>query len=94
MANWYSGTSAMLLGEIIRKATGERLDKYARKNLFAPLGISKYTWDSMPYNKNLTAAAWVLRLRSRDLAKFGLLYMNYGKWDNAQVLDTDWVNIH
>jgi len=87
----YCGGSATLLGEILRKATGERLDKFAGKNLFAPLGIRKYTWDTMPKNKNLTAAAWGLRLRSRDLAKFGLLYMNYGKWGNTQVLDTDWV---
>jgi CubicO group peptidase (beta-lactamase class C family) len=87
----YSGASATLLGEIIRKATGERLDKFAGKNLFAPLGISKYTWDFEPMNKHMIAAAWGLRLRSRDLAKFGLLYMNYGKWGNVQVLDTNWV---
>ena len=42
-------------------------------------------------DKDMTAAAWGLRLRSRDLAKFGLLYMNDGKWDNKQVLDSDWV---
>ena len=87
----YSGASAMLLGEIIWKATGEKLDKYAAKNLFAPLGIRKYDWRSMLYNKNIPAAAWGVRLRSRDLAKFGLLYMNYGKWGNTQVLDTVWV---
>jgi CubicO group peptidase (beta-lactamase class C family) len=87
----YAGSSAMLLGEILRKATGERLDKYAEKNLFTPLGISKYTWDPMPLKRNLTAAAWGLRLRSRDLAKFGLLYMNYGKWGNTQILDSTWV---
>jgi len=87
----YSGASATLLGEILRKATGERLDQFARKYLFAPLGIKKYTWEPMLKDKDMTAAAWGLRLRSRDLAKFGLLYMNDGKWGNTQVLDTDWV---
>jgi CubicO group peptidase (beta-lactamase class C family) len=87
----YCAGSAQLLEEILWKATGERLDKYAEKNLFSPLGIRKYTWNSMPKNKNMIAAAWGLRLRSRDLAKFGLLYMNYGKWGNTQILDTDWV---
>ena len=87
----YSGGSATLLGEILRKATGERLDQFARKYLFAPLGIKKYTWEPMLKDKDMTAAAWGLRLRSRDLAKFGLLYMNDGKWGNTQVLDTDWV---
>ncbi len=53
----YSGGSAQLLERILWKATGERLDKYAEKNLFAPLGITKYEWVSMPLKKNLTAAA-------------------------------------
>ncbi len=87
----YSAASATLLGEILRKATGEKVDKYAEKNLFAPLGIKKYTWEPMLKDKDMTAAAWGLRLRSRDLAKFGLLYMNYGKWGYTQILDTDWV---
>jgi len=87
----YSGASAMLLGEIIQKTTGERLDEYARKNLFNPLGIQNYEWVSMPLNKKLTAAAWGLRLRSRDLAKFGLLYMNYGKCNDTRILDSTWV---
>jgi len=87
----YSAASATLLGEILRKATGERLDQFAAKYLFAPLAIKKYTWEPMLKDKDMTAAAWGLRLRSRDLAKFGLLYMNDGKWVNTQVLDTDWV---
>jgi CubicO group peptidase (beta-lactamase class C family) len=87
----YSGASAQLLERILWKATGERLDRYAEKNLFAPLGITKYQWVSMLYDTNLTAAAWGLRLRSRDLAKFGLLYMNNGKWGDRQILDSAWV---
>ena len=86
-----SSGNTQLLGEIIWKATGERLDKYAGNNLFAPLGIIKYDWRHMPNNDQLPAAAWGLRLRSRDLAKFGLLYMNNGKWGNTQILDSDWV---
>ena len=85
----YCAGCTQLLEEILWKATGERLDKYAEKNLFTPLGIKKYTWAHMV--RGMTAAAWGLRLRPRDLAKFGLLYMNYGKWGNTQVLDTDWV---
>ena len=87
----YSSGNTQLLEEIIWKATGERLDKYAGKNLFAPLGISKYDWRYMPNNNNLPAAAWGLRLRPRDLVKFGLLYMNYGKWGDTQILDSAWV---
>jgi CubicO group peptidase (beta-lactamase class C family) len=85
----YNGGGPQLLEEILWKASGERLDKYAEKNLFNPLGIKKYEWVHMV--RDMTAAAWGLRLRSRDLAKFGLLYMNNGKWNDTQILDSNWV---
>ncbi len=53
----YSAASATLLGEILRKATGEKVDRYAEKNLFAPLGIKKYTWEPMLKDKDMTAAS-------------------------------------
>ena len=37
------------------------------------------------------AAASGLRLTSRDLLKFGLLYLNNGKWNNKQILAENWV---
>ena len=85
----YNGGNPQLLEEILWKASGVRLDKYAEKNLFIPLGIKKYEWVHMVHD--MTAAAWGLRLRPRDLAKFGLLFMNNGKWNNHQILDEDWV---
>ena len=39
----------------------------------------------------MPSAAWGLRLRSRDLANFGLLYINNGRWNNIQILDSSWV---
>lgn len=85
----YSAASAQLLANILWKASGLKLDKFAERYLFAPLGIKNYSWT--PIAPDMPAAAWGLRLRSRDLAKFGLLYMNNGKWGNRQLLDSDWV---
>jgi CubicO group peptidase (beta-lactamase class C family) len=84
----YNGGNPQLLGEILWKATGMKLDKFAQMNLFTPLGIKKFEWLSQI--KDMPSAAWGLRLRSRDLAKFGLLYMNNGKWYNNQILDDYW----
>ena len=36
----YSDLGFILLGEIIERLTGESLDEFARKNIFAPLGMS------------------------------------------------------
>jgi CubicO group peptidase (beta-lactamase class C family) len=35
----YSDVNYILLGEIVRRASGETLDEFARKNIFEPLGM-------------------------------------------------------
>lgn len=39
---YYSGGDVNLLGEIIRKASGLRIDDFAEQYFFAPLGITEY----------------------------------------------------
>lgn len=36
--------------------------------------------------------AYLFRISARDMARFGLLYLNEGKWNDEQILDTDWIN--
>lgn len=31
-------------------------------------------------------------LKPRDMAKFGLLYLNKGKWNDKQIISEDWIN--
>ena len=91
----YSGGSTEVLAATIKKATGLDVEQFAKENLFKPLGIEHYYWikfDSTIASKNIPAAASGLRLRSRDMLKFGLLYMNNGSWNGKQVLPEAWVN--
>lgn len=70
------------------------VDEYARQNLFEPVGIKKYVWlkfSDSGKNSNIPLAAAGLRLRSRDMLKFGLLYMNDGMWNGKRILPKDWV---
>jgi hypothetical protein len=52
--------------------------------LFKPLGIEKYTWAKT--RSGYPSAASGLRMRSRDMAKFGLLFLNSGKWNQKQII--------
>ena len=83
MFNYNSGT-AELLGTILSKVSGKRLDKFAMEALFDPLGIEDWDWDgSSGFNP---AAASGLRLRPRDLAKIGQLMLERGKWRGQQIV--------
>jgi CubicO group peptidase (beta-lactamase class C family) len=85
----YSGGDTMLLAAVIERATKQRLSKYAEQVLFRPLGIERYEWITYPDGTPIAASG--LRLLPRDMAKFGLLYMQKGQWRGTQVVPEPWV---
>jgi len=87
----YNGGTTQLLAAIIEKTTGKKIDQFANEYLFQPLGITSFEWVKYP-GTDLPAAASGLRLRSRDLLKFGLLYNNNGMWKDKQVIPAKWIN--
>jgi CubicO group peptidase (beta-lactamase class C family) len=86
----YNGGTTQLLAAILELTTGLPVDKFADKHLFKPLGITKFEWLKYP-GTTMPAAASGLRLRSRDLLKFGLLYNNNGVWKGRQIVSAQWV---
>jgi CubicO group peptidase (beta-lactamase class C family) len=86
--NYNSGIS-QLLSIILQKRTGIRLDSFASKEIFVPLGINDYNW---AINQDGSAKGYAgLYLRPRDLAKFGLLYLKNGIWEDQQLISESWV---
>lgn len=85
----YSGGSTQLLAEVVERATGMRIEEYARQVLWEPLGINDVEWVA---NANGQAsAASGLRLRPRDQLRFGQLYVDDGRWRGRQVVPADWI---
>lgn len=41
----------MVIGEVLRKATGETTETFSNKKLFGPLGITHHQWSFMPSGK-------------------------------------------
>jgi len=85
---YHSGLS-VILGEILKRSVGVLGDKFAEEYLFKPLGISEYNWPTT--HEGLLKTGGGLALRPRDMAKFGQLYLNKGKWNGKQVVPEKWV---
>lgn len=85
----YDGGTTVLLASIIEHGTGMPIDRYARKVLFGPLGITHYEW--LHYPDGAAIAASGLRLLPRDMAKIGLLYLHKGEWHGQTVVPPSWV---
>jgi len=89
-ATWkYNSGGVQVLAEILKSVSGDNVDKFAEKYLFEPLGIKNYKWTKS--HRKFPAAASGLRLTSRDLLKFGLLYLNKGQWNGKQIITENWV---
>jgi CubicO group peptidase (beta-lactamase class C family) len=86
----YNGGCTALLAAVIARWTKMPIDQYAEQVLFKPLHISDYEW--LKDASGTPIAASGLRLRPRDLLKFGQLYLDQGKWHDAQIISKSWVN--
>ncbi len=86
---YYGGDNTNLLGEVIRSATGQRMDAFAEEHLFGPLGITDYAWDFI--NPDMIHASGNLQLRPRDMAKLGQLCLNGGVWEGQRIVSEAWI---
>ncbi|MCD7722432.1 MAG: beta-lactamase family protein [Clostridiales bacterium] len=86
----YISENTFMLSAIISKVTGMSMVDYLYPRMFEPLGIEKPFWEQDGKGNN--AAGWGLYMRSEDLAKFFLPYLNGGKWiDGTQLIPENWV---
>lgn len=87
----YCSGNPITLGRIIEKATRQPLPEFAKQTLFKDLGIYDFKWNFKP-DKSSSETFCEVFLNSRDMAKFGLLYLHKGKWNGKQVISTNWIN--
>jgi CubicO group peptidase (beta-lactamase class C family) len=84
----YSSANSIILSEIIKNTTGQDIAEFARKNLFEPLGIKEFEWSS---RNGIYDSYGGLFLKPRDIAKFGLLHLNMGKWKDKTIISEKWI---
>lgn len=89
----YATSGVVTLGNIITRASGMRVPAFTDAYLFEPLGIMEYRWPitNSLGNQGLAMTGGGLNLTPRDMAKFGLLYLNDGRWNGEQIISTDWI---
>jgi CubicO group peptidase (beta-lactamase class C family) len=84
----YNSTGTYMLSAIVQKVTGKKVIDYLMPRLFEPLGISGIDWETDP--QGINTGGWGLRLKTEDMAKFGQLFLQKGKWNDKQILPLGW----
>ena len=87
---YYNSGNSHLLATIINVTTGMSPLAFADEYLFGPLGITQRFWSTDPQGINFGGSS--LALTPRNMAKFGLLYLNNGTWDEQQIVSSEWVS--
>jgi CubicO group peptidase (beta-lactamase class C family) len=85
----YSSGTSQILAHIFHRATGQDIEEYTARHVFAPLGIDHYYWKRTPCGIANTEGG--LYLRPSDLAKIGYLFLEDGAWAGRLIVTPEWV---
>jgi CubicO group peptidase (beta-lactamase class C family) len=85
----YNTPGSYMLSAIVMKATGQTSLDFLKPRLFEPLGIENPKWDASKEGPSF--GGYGLFLCTEDIAKFGQLYLQKGKWNGKQLLPEKWV---
>lgn len=85
----YNTSATYMLSAIVQKATGSTVLDYLKPRLFAPLGIENPRWEASP--QGITVGGYGLSIRTEDIARFGQLYLQKGKWQGKQLVPQEWI---
>jgi len=90
---FYYNTGAIhLLSAVIKSVSGLYAHQFAEKYLLHPMGIYAYQWNKDPMGYPCTGGTdGGLGLRTRDIAKFGWLFLKDGKWKGKKIISEKWV---
>lgn len=86
----YNTAATFMQSAIVQKVAGETVLDYLKPRLFAPLGIEHPIWDAN--FQGISLGGYGLRVRTEDIAKFGQLYLQRGKWNGKQLVPAAWID--
>lgn len=85
----YNTAVSHLLSVALSQTAGTNTYEFARKELFDPLGITLDSWLMDP--KGYYMGGSEMRWTPREMAKFGYLYLNKGRWNGRPIIPAQWV---
>lgn len=85
----YNSIGTFMLSAIVQKVTGQKVNDLLATRLWQPLHIDQPEWWENP--EGINCGGWGLHLKTEDMAKFGQLFLQKGKWNGQQLVSEAWV---
>lgn len=90
---YYNNWDFNALGAVFEQCTKTGIFEEFERQIALPLQMEDYHLDNMAYLHGPFSRypSYSFQLSARDLARFGLLYLRRGKWEEQQVIPQNWV---
>ena len=89
----YNNWDFNALGTIYERATGRSIYQGFMEDIAGPISMDDYRPEDGRYMTGVQSRhpAYHIALTARDMARFGTLYLNEGRWGKDQILPSGWV---
>lgn len=85
----YSTGASQVMSAVLTEAASMSLCEFAHRFLFAPLGIEAEFWGVDP--QGCFSGGHSLSMTAREVARFGQLFLDEGRWQGEQIVPGWWV---
>ncbi len=86
----YNTAATYMQSAMVQKATGQTVLDYLRPRLLDPLGFRSTRWMESP--EGISVGGFGFYATALEIARFGQLYLQKGKWKGKQLIPESWVN--
>ena len=87
----YTDAAYYLLSRIAQRVSGADIADLLRPVLMDTMGFKEFAWSVCPQGYSMGATG--LYLRTEDMVKLGILYLNKGLWKGTRVISEEWVDL-
>jgi len=84
----YNNFASFMLSALVSKVTGKSVNDFLDEEMYREIGMNKPQWDDF---KGISLGAYGMKLNTIELAKFGLLLLNKGKWREKQIVSEQYI---
>ena len=90
---FYNNWDFNALNTIFELAAGQNVPEAFKEHIADPIGMDHFSTADVEYVYEEVSMhpAVTFRMTATDLAKFGLLMLRKGRWDNSQIISSEWV---
>jgi CubicO group peptidase (beta-lactamase class C family) len=88
----YKSGDTQLLGLVLSAATGKSNSAYASEKLWSKIGAEHDAKWSIDHTDGDEKAFCCFYSNALDFARIGKLYLQKGRWETQQLVDSNWVN--